>query len=70
MQSQAQAPVNGTGTAIAWAAIGNGADTAPVMVTDQAVALLTAEPTTADVNNVLSNNANIKGAFTAAGTPI
>jgi hypothetical protein len=68
VQSQAQAPVNGTGTAIAWAAIGNGADTAPVMVTDQAVALLTAEPTTADVNNVLSNNFNINTAFTA-GSP-
>jgi len=68
VQSQAQAPVNGTGTAIAWAAIGNGADTAPVMVTDQAVALLTAEPTTTDVNNVLSNNADINTAFTA-GSP-
>jgi hypothetical protein len=68
VQSQAQAPVNGTGTAIAWAAIGNGADPSPVMVTDQAVALLTAEPTTTDVNNVLSNNANISTAFTA-GSP-
>jgi hypothetical protein len=69
VQSQAQAPVNGTGTALSWAAIGNGADPAPVMVTDQAVALLTAEPTTADVNKILSSNAKINKAFTAPGSP-
>jgi hypothetical protein len=70
VQSQAQAPVNGTGTAVTWAAIGKGAVPAPVMLTDQAVALLTAEPKSTDVNSILSSNANIKTAFTVPLSPI
>jgi hypothetical protein len=68
VQSQAQAPVSGTGTALSWAAIGNGAVHNPAMVVEQSVATFTAEPASGDVNNVLANNANIKNAFTA-GSP-
>jgi hypothetical protein len=59
----------GTSTALTWAAIGNGIVSAPALVADQAVAQITAEPTTADVNTINNNNAAIKSAFTTGKTP-
>jgi hypothetical protein len=51
-------------TAFSWAAIGQGAVSAPALVADQSEAQITAEPTTADVTNILNSNSSIKTAFT------
>jgi hypothetical protein len=69
VQAQAQAPVAGTSTALAWAAIGQGGISAPALVADQAEAQITAEPTTADVNTINNANSHVKTAFTTGKTP-
>jgi hypothetical protein len=60
----ADAPVSGASTALTWAAIGNGAVSAPALVADQSVAQITAEPRTADVTAINTANSNISSAFT------
>jgi hypothetical protein len=67
--ANADAPVAGTSTAKTWAAIGKGAISAPALVADQAVAQITAEPKTTDVNAINAANANINTAFHAGKTP-
>jgi hypothetical protein len=67
--ANADAPVDGMSTAKTWAAIGNGAILAPALVADQAVAQITAEPATTDVNRIDKYNANIRSAFTTGKTP-
>jgi hypothetical protein len=67
--ANADTPVAGKSTALTWAAIGRGAVPAPALVLDQAVAQITAEPTTADVNAINAANAAIKSAFTTGKTP-
>jgi hypothetical protein len=69
LKSQASAPVAGTSTSLAWAAIGQGTISAPAFVTDQSEAQITAEPATTDVNTILNANAAIKTAFTTGKTP-
>jgi hypothetical protein len=62
--------VAGLSTALTWAAIGQGAVSAPAFVADQAEAQLTAEPTSGDVSNILAANSNINTAFTAKASPV
>jgi hypothetical protein len=65
----ADAPVAGMSTAKTWAAIGNSKLVAPVLVADQAVAQITAEPAVTDVNRINNYNPNIRSAFTTGKTP-
>jgi hypothetical protein len=65
----ADTPVAGKSTALTWAAIGNGAISAPALVLDQSVAQIIAEPTAADVNTINTNNAAINTAFHTGKTP-
>jgi hypothetical protein len=68
--ANADTPVAGKSTALTWAAIGNGAVSAPALVTaDQAVAQITSEPKSTDVNTINTNNAAINTAFHNGKTP-
>jgi hypothetical protein len=67
--ANADAPVVGMSTAKTWAAIGDGKLVAPVLVADQAVAQITAEPAMTDVNRINNYNPNIRSAFTTGKTP-
>jgi hypothetical protein len=67
-ESQASAPVAGTSTSLARSAIGQGRISAPAFVTDQSEAQITAEPTSADVNSILTANSNISAAFSTTPT--
>ena len=70
--ANADTPVAGASTALTWAAIGNGAISAPALVTtDQAVAQITAEPTVTDVATINTANPAINTAFhTNDPTPV
>jgi hypothetical protein len=67
--ANADAPVAGTSTAETWAAIGKGAISALVLVLDQALAQITAEPKASDVAAITRANSNINTAFTTSKTP-
>ena len=67
--ANADATVAGASTAVTFAEIGNNTVHGPALVSEQAIALITAEPMSGDVNTILNGNANIKSAFTTNNTP-